>query len=305
MAEVSSNGDSRCEMNHHTIQHHNTTTHNETSIDPAAIYHSMETIDSPSSALLDQQHHHDLGGMPPLKTHSWLSTEESSEMASSAYSDGIYEVIEYDLDAEHEGMEYLQEISIHKDSPAAAALRANAEVKVPAYSKAARAVHMQTVRRALKRARGGGNRKGKPPRAPPPNSLLGGHNNNNSTDPFQSLDEDLASLSLNQPHMNNNIPLHLRLNPLEESDEIPEEEEEEEGAENDLSIIEQDHQAVAVPEMSHSGDSSAARVKRDEVPTDDMTAETFPNMNTVGDTMHFPMDNITPGTVEAGKKGTW
>jgi hypothetical protein len=61
-------------------------------------------------------------------------------------------------------------MSIQDDSPAAAALRANAEVRVSSMSKAARAVHMQSVRRALKRAAGkprSGLRKGKPPRVPP------------------------------------------------------------------------------------------------------------------------------------------
>lgn len=60
--------------------------------------------------------------------------------------------------------------NIEDDTPAAAALRANREVKVPKVGKFARTLHAQTLRRFIKRATlraKSGNRRGKPPRIPP------------------------------------------------------------------------------------------------------------------------------------------
>jgi hypothetical protein len=330
-------------------------------------------------------------GMMPLKAPgSWKSTEESSDKASSAFSDGIYEVIEYDLDAEQDNsnLEYCLkagEITIHKDSPAAAALRANAEVKVPAYSKAARAVHMQTVRRALKRARGGGNRKGKPPRAPPPNittllsplplpshtSTSGGHHDLSSSSSLQTLEEEMASLSYQQRqhqlyYHTNNIPPDLQLRSLDESDAISEEQEnendedddgcggddddenDEEEHENAAAVAENKNQDRSVVEEAQHDDQTPAVVLApaggDTLDTDDDNKHAArpaeeavslmrmdlmeeeqgfvverhhpPELATIYNhgvplqpkyhrdtTMHFPMENITPGTVEAGKKG--
>jgi 1-phosphatidylinositol-4-phosphate 5-kinase len=62
------------------------------------------------------------------------------------------------------------EPQIEDNTPAAAALRANANVKVSTVGKAARAVHMQSVRKLIKRATGtthSGFVRGKPPRLPP------------------------------------------------------------------------------------------------------------------------------------------
>jgi 1-phosphatidylinositol-4-phosphate 5-kinase len=313
-------------------------------------------------------------GMISLKAPgSWKSTEESSDKASSAFSDGIYEVIEYDLDAEQDNnTEYCLkagEITIHKDSPAAAALRANAEVKVPAYSKAARAVHMQTVRRALKRARGGGNRKGKPPRAPPPNTLLPlpplSHTIAGGGDPasssLQTLEEEMDSLSYQQRQhqlYHTNIPPDLQLRSLDESDAISEEEEDEndddtggenddndeEEHENDAAVAENKNQDRSVLEGAQHDDEKPAVVapasytsdtdddkhaarpaeaaatpprKKDYMEEHGVEerqhqpelATTYnhgsPLQKYNRDTMHFPMENITPGTVEAGKKGTF
>jgi hypothetical protein len=59
---------------------------------------------------------------------------------------------------------------IEDDSPAAAAVRANARIHVSTVGKAARAVHLQSIRRLAKFAAGAnktGYRKGKPPRIPP------------------------------------------------------------------------------------------------------------------------------------------
>jgi hypothetical protein len=59
--------------------------------------------------------------------------------------------------------------SIDDDTPAAEALRANAEVHVNKAAKLARKIHVQTVRNIVKKAtqRGMGNKRGKPPRIPP------------------------------------------------------------------------------------------------------------------------------------------
>lgn len=92
---------------------------------------------------------------------------------------GPYEIIEYDI-FEHEEMrglnsmfdelDALDALRIEEDSPAAQALAANANVKVSTLGKAARAVHMQTVRKIVKQATGrtkSGVARGKPPRLPP------------------------------------------------------------------------------------------------------------------------------------------
>jgi hypothetical protein len=371
------------------VDEHGTKRQQDTMMMTDTMMTSATTASSSSSSRFE-------AGMMPLKAPgSWKSTEESSDKASSAFSDGIYEVIEYDLDAEQDNsnLEYCLkagEITIHKDSPAAAALRANAEIKVPAYSKAARAVHMQTVRRALKRARGGGNRKGKPPRAPPPNitTLLsplpplpshttsGGHHDLSSSS-LQTLEEEMASLSYQQRqhqlyHHNTNIPPDLQLRSLDESDAISEEEDEGEnddddddggGGDDDENDEEEHGNDAAVAEHKNQDRSELEGVQHDDQQTpavvvlapaggytldtdeDKHTAETAaetaaaaspmnmdhmeeqgfveerhhpPELATIYNhgvplqpkyhrdtTMHFPMENITPGTVEAGKKGAF
>lgn len=67
-------------------------------------------------------------------------------------------------------LEVLANPSIEDDSPAAEALRANAEIRVRKVGKLARRVHGQTVRRVVKRATlrsKSGRVRGKPPRIPP------------------------------------------------------------------------------------------------------------------------------------------
>ena len=65
--------------------------------------------------------------------------------------------------------ESLNNPSIDDDTPAAEALRANADVHVNKAAKLARKIHVQTVRNIVKKAtkRGMGNKRGKPPRIPP------------------------------------------------------------------------------------------------------------------------------------------
>lgn len=68
-------------------------------------------------------------------------------------------------------LEALGNPCIGDDTPAAEALRANAAVRVAKLGKLARRVHVQTVRRLVKRATlraKSGNVRGKPPRIPPP-----------------------------------------------------------------------------------------------------------------------------------------
>jgi len=131
---------------------------------------------------------------PPRICRGRATTEDTSSDYGSIGAmkhDGQYEVIEfeYDFQQEHSSthlgaaaaaadspsndgnihlFKELGAVRIQEDSPAAEALRANGEIRVSSLGKAARAVHMQSVRRALKRAVGKGrsNRKGKPPRVP-------------------------------------------------------------------------------------------------------------------------------------------
>jgi hypothetical protein len=100
----------------------------------------------------------------------------------TASADGsVYEVIEYDLHDRtnnntasfldtSSGPLFPESLFIEDNSPAAAALRANASVKVSRTGKVARAVHIQAVRKIVKRATGttkSGVTRGKPPRLPP------------------------------------------------------------------------------------------------------------------------------------------
>ena len=136
---------------------------------------SYTTPDRPSSGEALKQRH---------------ATDDTASDASGA--GGSYEVIEYDLnDRDHHhhrfgtkknsnndnsqyssNLLYVGDAQLHieDNSPAAAALRANANVEVSRVGKAARAVHMQTVRKIVKRATmtsKSGVVRGKPPRLPP------------------------------------------------------------------------------------------------------------------------------------------
>jgi hypothetical protein len=82
-----------------------------------------------------------------------------------------YHVIEYDIGDGMQGAEMLNklDVTIEEGSPAAEAIRANAQVHVSTVAKAARAVHMNVVRKIVKRASGtakSGFVRGKPPRVP-------------------------------------------------------------------------------------------------------------------------------------------
>lgn len=103
------------------------------------------------------------------------STSDNVSYATSRSSEGLYEVIEYDpgdplSDCIREDFfAEMESPAIEENSPAAEALRANANVHVSSVGKAARAIHVQAVRKFVKRATGAtrsGVVKGKPPRVP-------------------------------------------------------------------------------------------------------------------------------------------
>ena len=121
------------------------------------------------------ERHVNFAADPPQRFASYGSSladftptdELSSDAHSSASDSGLYKVIEYDPSMNHGPI-------IADDSPAAEALRANANVHVSRTGKAARAMHMQSVRKFVKRATGAtksGVVRGKPPRLPPEEAL--------------------------------------------------------------------------------------------------------------------------------------
>jgi hypothetical protein len=102
------------------------------------------------------------------------STSDNVSYATSRSSEGgLYEVIEYDpgnpLAGSEDFFAEMESPAIEENSPAAEALRANANIHVSSVGKAARAIHVQAVRKFVKRATGAtrsGIVKGKPPRVP-------------------------------------------------------------------------------------------------------------------------------------------
>jgi hypothetical protein len=113
------------------------------------------------------------------------STSDNFSYATSRSSEGPYEVIEYDpvnpLAGAEDFFAEMESPAIEENSPAAEALRANANIHVSSVGKAARAIHVQAVRKFVKRATGAtrsGVVKGKPPRVP-----------------YKSQDDDQVSLT--------------------------------------------------------------------------------------------------------------
>lgn len=110
----------------------------------------------------------------PRETTDETGSEYYSGAEASTVDNGNYEVIEYDLDDDAMNGDIFSELEslrIEDNSPAAEALRANAQVRVSTVGKAARAVNIQAVRKFVKRATGAtksGYVRGKPPRVPPP-----------------------------------------------------------------------------------------------------------------------------------------
>jgi hypothetical protein len=121
----------------------------------------------------------EIANLSDLTLTDATSEIRSADAFSSVSSAGLYEVIEYDIN-DNGGMstDFLNEIEpdIQDNTPAAEALKANAQVHVSSMGKAARAMHMQTVRKFVKRATGQGKSgivRGKPPRLPPRSSVTG------------------------------------------------------------------------------------------------------------------------------------
>jgi hypothetical protein len=115
----------------------------------------------------------------PSKTNDRATEETSSDVHSVADSSidggGPTEVIEYNPADPLSGVtseDFFAEIetpTIEENSPAGQALRANAGIYVSSVGKAARAIHVQAVRKFVKRATGAtksGLVRGKPPRVP-------------------------------------------------------------------------------------------------------------------------------------------
>lgn len=154
--------------------------------------------------LSDDGFHDAIMAADELYTEETASDVISSINSTASSEFGHYEVIEYDLnDPESQDMSFNfgtfltlsptsgkadkklnddanggpsipfpdLDLVIEDNSPAAEALRANANIKVTTAGKAARAVHLQSIRRLAKFAAGAnktGYVKGKPPRLPPP-----------------------------------------------------------------------------------------------------------------------------------------
>ena len=259
----------------------------------SALPEASGTIDRPASGLKMQSLlSSSAAALPTLRPRCTTTTDEtSSDGAFSRVSSDNgqqYQVLEYDMeqDAALEPSELFAEvvgktavISIDADSPAAAALRANAQIHVSSVGKAARAVQLQSVRRVLKRATGitkSGNKKGKPPRIPP--TLLS--SNVVVTGP---IDLDAA----------------LGMEEEEEEEEEPESTTHSDGFHHmgdPMHLL--DDSSVSQGgggEMDESRNSLASQnVIKPSVGVPDKVVDR--------ETMHIP-DGVAPGTVEAGKKG--
>jgi hypothetical protein len=96
------------------------------------------------------------------------STSDNFSFATSRSSEGLYEVIEYDPGnplsgaSKEDFFAEMESPAIEENSPAAEALRANANIHVSSVGKAARAIHVQAVRKFVKRATGATRRKASP-----------------------------------------------------------------------------------------------------------------------------------------------
>lgn len=252
----------------------------------------------------------------PGKVNSWKTTEESSSDKLSS-CDGHYEVIEYDLNESiDEDGDLLPEISIHKDSPAAAALRANAGVKVPAVSKAARAVHLQSVSRAVRLGSHSSTRKGKPPRAPPPNSQsfvgkagLDDESRITEEDPELVCDgEEETPAEVAEGAFPAVPPTTIlpEMPTLENDEEEESEKIEDEGVTAEDPPARKAERVESVPAIHEESLIGGTSFQSDHSPPPPpRTKDTQPMSLAEGESMHFLRDSIAPGTVEAGRKGSY
>jgi hypothetical protein len=247
--------------------------------------------------------------LPNIRPRCTTTTDEtSSDGAFSHVSSDHgqqYEVIEYDFARDAvlgvEPSELFAEvvgktavINIDADSPAAAALRANARIHVSSVGKAARAVQLQSVRRVLKRATGitkSGKKKGKPPRIPPTLLHTSNHNNN------LVVDAHVGAADANDA----NHPLREG---FDEDGDDDKEEDPESTAHSDTLRAKLDPPRLVVDDyssfsqgggdMDESRNSLASHVIKPSMGAPEKVLDR--------ETMHIP-DGVAPGTVEAGKKG--
>ena len=232
-------------------------------------------------------------------------------------------------------------ITIDDDSPAAAALRANAKIHVSSVGKAARAVQLQSVRRVLKRATGitkSGYKKGKPPRIPPTmlqqpslshvvspgpvdvdqymdaGEMTDHSNNNNNTQDIliEGVDEDHADDDMGHDtttmmltttcHDDANLTAVLHQHGIDEPS---------------FSEIggDDDHWMMGTTATAHRMDdrhnsrilathptTTAATTTKSSTSLLTSSPPLPLPMHTDRDLLHIP-DGVAPGTVEAGKKG--
>jgi hypothetical protein len=246
--------------------------------------------------------------LPQIRPRCTTITDEtSSDGAFSRVSSDNgqqYEVIEYDFDRDTdvepsalfaEVVGKTAVINIDADSPAAAALRANAQIHVSSVGKAARAVQLQSVRRALKRATGitkSGKKKGKPPRIPP--TLLQANQKSVVVTGPIDVDHYLGATE------------GMKANPsLREG--LDEDEEEEDEAESTAhSDVVHHHVGDAQPlddySLSQGGGGDLDESRTSHASHVIKPSQGGPEKVVDRETMHIP-DGVAPGTVEAGKKG--
>ena len=231
-------------------------------------------------------------------------------------------------------------ITIDDDSPAAAALRANAKIHVSSVGKAARAVQLQSVRRVLKRATGitkSGYKKGKPPRIPPTmlqqpslshvvspgpvdvdqymdaGEMTDHSNNNNNQDILiEGVDEDHADDDMGHDtttmmltttcHDDANLTAVLHQHGIDEPSfsEI--------GGDDDHWMMGTTATAHRMDDRhnsrilaTHPTTTAATTTKSSTSLLTSSPPLPLP-MHTDRDLLHIP-DGVAPGTVEAGKKG--
>jgi hypothetical protein len=248
---------------------------------------AVTTIDKPTTTQMSQ-------GIAAIDDA--ISTVSRSTNRSS--SDNLYEVIEYDLaDTDHnpnrnkDAFDFFPSVKILENSPAAEALRANASVRVSKAGKAARAVHMQTVRRGLKYIAGKhqhGVRKGKPPRVPPSIFTADGEDDDRSNSIIEE-ESELAS----------------ELDDAErERDEAPPSDEEIKGEDEKKKTHDGDDDGDQHHDEEESESESGFEVEPVpyvETPPGRLQQQQLRHAE--DDLNHMP-ENVAPGTVEAGKKGT-
>jgi hypothetical protein len=321
------------------------TTDNNSTVDTATTKPTGGLMSIVSSGLPNnmlpniRNHSYHRGGTGPHRGTTTQTTDEnSSDGAFSRVSSDngqLYEVIEYDYheDANLLGSVLVEPseifadvvgktavISIDADSPAAEALRANAKIHVSSVGKAARAVQLQSVRRALKRATGitkSGNKKGKPPRIPP--TLLNNNNNNTiivtagpvDVDEYMDDGGGETTDTSNNNYINNTSNQQQQQHQLKEvlhegieEDEDLDNHDNGEGFHSDQQLDDYSNSEGGYGEMDDSRNSHASKNIKASYPKGSIQQQQQQQQEKLVDreTMHIP-DGVAPGTVEAGKKG--